>query len=202
MTPVPDKSPAEYDLIPKMTAHLDPHFVYAMLANLHDNKGEFFKQADVNKCRLKILAQTNMLEFMETVCEETGEPFAPELKAKIGPVKEDLEKRQQELAVFLDLCTPMTSPEGMAEILGGKTIREFLFTAGPHLPESMAGEAFPEDVLDQVFDYAIIQYQFGNYSLAAGCLALYRNAIARDNTLEDPKKTTAAFWGTFNFSQV
>lgn len=67
-----------------------------------------------------------------------------------------------------------------------------------HHPEGSAAResAWPKDVFDTLYEYATLQFSWGNYTLAAGCLDIYRNVMAQDPELQNSKKQYACLWGT------
>jgi len=180
---IENKTPAEYDLTHKMSKFMDRHLMFPILLEWDsDEKSDVFGKEDLLNAKIDLLKGTHMLDYLRQLMEQGGQSLPADLEAKRATVVDDLQSTLVEMTPLLAI---LDQEEVVAAELNSKSVTQF-----------MKDHNLADDCWDKLFAYAIKHFMCGGYTLSASLLKHYRNIIQKDPEREDPKKTSAALWGS------
>lgn len=172
---------AEYDLLPKLVAHLDRHLVFPLLefAASQVPEDDDAKAFEVTKAKYELLKTTNMSDFV-------GQLKA-DLEGLDSPPAEFDEKRQK---VLTRLGQFEEETRKLTELLGDEDVVTNLRSDKvANLEFLKKDHGVTIDMVNQLYEFGNFQYSCGAYAAAADLLYQFR-VLSTDND-----KVAAATWG-------
>lgn len=171
---------AQQDLTQDLSKYLDRHLIYPILEFLQDK--QMYNGKDILRAQIALFSKTNMIDSTCDMYKELGEDVPAELDARRETVLEKLESALENLRPLLEI---LCEEDKLSEMLKLKT-----------LDEMCTKYELPADIFDQLFSYAMIQYQVGRYDHTANLLEHYRNVMQYDPDRCDHQKIIHALWGS------
>ncbi|KAK6080339.1 eukaryotic translation initiation factor 3 subunit E [Seiridium cupressi] len=172
---------AEYDLLPKLVAHLDRHLIFPLLefANNQVPEDDDAKALQFTKAKYELLKTTNMTDFIGSLqAELEGLDEAPaEYDEKRQKVLSRLEQFEDETSKITDLL----GREEVVNNLRSDKVANLDFLKKEH--------GVTVDNVNALYDFGNFQYSCGNYAAASELLYQFR-VLSTDND-----KVAAATWG-------
>lgn len=171
---------AKYDLTSRMTPFLDRHLIFPIFHFLQEIG--IYKQADVTRAELNLLAETNMIDFAIDKYSAIGEEAPESLAERRDEVLQQLATSREHVLSLLEM---LEDEEKVKRISGFKSIAELC-------------EAFQldPDVIEGLVHYAKLQFDCGNYSLSGELLKHYRSMMAVDVERPMTSKYVSCIWGS------
>lgn len=176
------KELAQYDLTQRMTPFLDRHLVIPLLVFLHEVG--IYKQDDITRAEINLLAETNMVDFEQEKYESIGATVPDSLDERRGQVLSQLNTCRDKV---LPLLTILENEDEVKKIATFKSIAELC-------------EAFEldMDVIDGLVHYAKLQFDCGNYALSNELLKHYRSMMAQDTEKPLTSMQVKCIWGALS----
>jgi len=171
---------AEFDLTSKIAANLDKHLVFPLLEFLSEKN--IYDQGDLNLAKLKLLNNTNMVDFASDVhvLVYPDEEKPKKFEEKRANVVNLLKSHSAVIQPILDIMKLEEVKKQVESTREGKQLFEFL----------ERHHNFTLENLNAIFDFALIQFNCGNYSVAGEYLYFHRALVQPD----DPK-AISSLWG-------
>mmetsp|Transcript_120539 Transcript_120539/g.300699 ORF Transcript_120539/g.300699 Transcript_120539/m.300699 type:complete len:459 (-) Transcript_120539:136-1512(-) len=169
---------ARYDNTAKMTPFLDRHLIFPILNQVLESG--IYKDVDVTRVQVQLLSETSMIDYAMDQYQLIGEEPPASLVERREEVLEQLTSCKEYL---MDLLQKLEDDDAVRRIPNFKSVGE--------LCDDFQIE--PEKV-DELVRYAKMQFDCGNYELAAALLKHYRNMPHASETLTD--KQVTALWGS------
>ncbi|KAI0128997.1 eukaryotic translation initiation factor 3 subunit E [Xylariales sp. AK1849] len=172
---------AEYDLLPKLVAHLDRHLIFPLLEFAANQvpEDDDAKNLEFTKAKYELLKTTNMIDFIGSLKAEldgSDEPPA-EFNEKRQKVLSRLEQFDEETSKITDLL----GREEVVNNLRSDKVANLEFLKKDH--------SVTIDNVNALYDFGNFQYACGNYGAASELLYQFR-VLSTDND-----KVAAATWG-------
>jgi translation initiation factor 3 subunit E len=170
---------ANYDLVPKMTPFLDRHLIFPILHFLKELG--IYKSDDVTRAEIKLLEDTNMIDFVVEKYGEIGEEAPAALSERREELLPDLEDKRERVLKLLSILEDEVSVQRIQTF---KSLGEF-------------HDMFELDnkVLEHLLEYTKIMYECGDYALSSELLKHYKTIIGVDVDRLASKETLSALWG-------
>eukprot|EP00929_Paragymnodinium_shiwhaense_P017871 TRINITY_DN1276_c0_g2_i1.p1 TRINITY_DN1276_c0_g2~~TRINITY_DN1276_c0_g2_i1.p1 ORF type:complete len:445 (-),score=145.43 TRINITY_DN1276_c0_g2_i1:116-1450(-) len=170
---------AEHVLTRRMTPHLDRHLVFPILDFLRNT--EIYTEEDICKAEIELLLDTNMIDFVVEKYEKIGEKPPPSLETRRQEVLDLLVESRDKVLKMLEI---LEDEEKLAEVRSIKSL-------------SAICERFDlaSNIFDELFRYARLQFDCGNYQLSGVLLRHYQSITAQDQEQVATWRTPACTWG-------
>jgi len=171
----------KFDLTQKILPFLDKHLVFPILSNFLKQLG-LHKERDIAMAELKLLADTNMIDFVLDKYEELGEEVPESLTEKRSTVIEKLEEARE---FEIRLLETLENEESVKKMATMKTVAEIC-------------EAFEvtQAQIEGLITYAKLQFDCGNYSLSGELLKHYRVLVEKEADRMTSKTGISCVWGS------
>jgi len=145
---------AKFDLSSTMTPFFDRHLIFPMFQFFSDSG--IYSKEDVAQAEVKLLAETNMIDFTKEKMEEIGMTLEEDLDGRRAEVLESLSTERDKVLEFLKI---LEDEEQLKRLLDMKNIKD-------------ACQEFdlPPDIIDDLIKYAKLQYECGIYGIALDLL--------------------------------
>mmetsp|Transcript_30389 Transcript_30389/g.69072 ORF Transcript_30389/g.69072 Transcript_30389/m.69072 type:complete len:461 (-) Transcript_30389:78-1460(-) len=179
MTPEKAAEMAQYDLTPKMTGFLDRHLIFTILEFVQEVG--MYKQADVIRAEISLLAETNMIDFAVEKYGMIGEEAPDSLMRRRDEVVQQLQDSRENVLKLLEIL----EDEDMV-----KRISTF-----KSIPELCDAFDLEPDVIDGLQHYAKLQFDCGIYALSSELLKHYRSMISVEEQTINAKHLSC-IWGS------
>eukprot|EP00928_Gymnodinium_smaydae_P006876 TRINITY_DN1245_c0_g1_i1.p2 TRINITY_DN1245_c0_g1~~TRINITY_DN1245_c0_g1_i1.p2 ORF type:complete len:437 (-),score=147.03 TRINITY_DN1245_c0_g1_i1:479-1789(-) len=179
-SPVLTSEASKYDLTASLSPFLDRHLIVRIFPFLQESG--MYDEADICRAEIKLLSETNMIDF-------AGEKY----KALGEEIPESLDERRetviQELATYRDRSLPflqiLEDEDKVKKLATFKTMSELCseFQLEP-------------DALEVLVKYAKLQYDCGNYSFSSEVLKHVRSIMTNIGPEQfPPQKHLSCIWG-------
>eukprot|EP00930_Biecheleria_cincta_P057099 TRINITY_DN4308_c0_g1_i1.p1 TRINITY_DN4308_c0_g1~~TRINITY_DN4308_c0_g1_i1.p1 ORF type:complete len:460 (+),score=113.58 TRINITY_DN4308_c0_g1_i1:39-1382(+) len=170
----------QYDISLKVFPFLDRHLIFPILAFLQD--GGLYDNVMLQRGQLKLLSETNMIDWAIETYGGIGEEAPQELYDRRDVVLQQLESIRERVMPLLEV---LENEEKVSQIAACKNIDEVCST-------------FKLDigVVDGLVQYAKLQYDCGNYTLSGELLKHYRSMMAQDSEQSLTAKQASCIWGS------
>ncbi|KAK4112625.1 eukaryotic translation initiation factor 3, subunit 6 [Canariomyces notabilis] len=178
--------PADYDLLHKLIPRLDRHLIFPLLEfsadRLVGESGEVKdkeKAREITQAKYALLNKTNMIDYVANLyCELEGLDQPPaEFAEKRQKVLSQLDKFEQESSKIMELL----DREDVVNNLRSDKIANLEFLKREH--------DVTIEMVNALYDFALLQYSCGNYNDASDLLYRFR-VLSTDND-----KVSSATWG-------
>lgn len=180
LTPEQAQELVQYDLSSKMVPFLDRHLIFPIFNFLQDMG--IYKAKDINRALLKLMAETNMIDWMEEMYTTLGEPVPPSLNQRRQDVLQQISDSRDKVLPLLEI---LEDEEKVKKMTNFKSISELC-------------EAFDlnVDVIEGLVHFAKLQYDCGNYNLSGELLKHYRQMMPQDPALPQTSRQVSCIWGS------
>eukprot|EP00931_Biecheleriopsis_adriatica_P113380 TRINITY_DN8839_c0_g1_i1.p1 TRINITY_DN8839_c0_g1~~TRINITY_DN8839_c0_g1_i1.p1 ORF type:complete len:459 (-),score=124.07 TRINITY_DN8839_c0_g1_i1:173-1549(-) len=170
----------QYDLTLKMVPFLDRHLIFPML-NFLQEVG-LYKPEAIQRAQLQLLAETNMIDWAVETYEKIGETVPESLTHRRDMVLQQMGESRDKVLPLLEI---LEEEEQVQKIATCKSIDELCSTFDLDV-----------SVIEELVNYARIQYDCGNYVLSAELLKHYRSMMAQDAERPMTSKQVSCIWGS------
>eukprot|EP00927_Polykrikos_kofoidii_P071037 TRINITY_DN67374_c0_g1_i1.p1 TRINITY_DN67374_c0_g1~~TRINITY_DN67374_c0_g1_i1.p1 ORF type:complete len:480 (-),score=91.97 TRINITY_DN67374_c0_g1_i1:217-1656(-) len=171
---------AKYDLTGKITPYLDRHLVIPILNFLAETG--IYNKDDITRAEISLLTETNMIEYAvekyALIGEEAPESLCEEQKQMVLTRLSESQQRVLKLLIIFE------DEEKLYRLRNFKSLSDIC-----------RDFEFHDDVFDNLFDYAKMQFDCGNYALAENLLKHYQNIMSQDAEQPPSWRQTSSMWG-------
>eukprot|EP00933_Yihiella_yeosuensis_P070017 TRINITY_DN7729_c0_g2_i1.p1 TRINITY_DN7729_c0_g2~~TRINITY_DN7729_c0_g2_i1.p1 ORF type:complete len:464 (-),score=128.14 TRINITY_DN7729_c0_g2_i1:117-1508(-) len=180
LTDAEAKELVKYDLTTKMVPFLDRHLIFPVFTFLEEIA--LYKKKDINRAQLKLLSDTNMIDWaIEQYASIEEEPPAA-LKERREQVINQLNDSRERVLKLLEI---LEDEEKVQKIATFKSITDLC----THFELEV-------EVIDGLVQYAKLQYDCGNYQLSGELLKHYRSMMSQDAEGPMTSRQVSCIWGS------
>ncbi|CAK0809984.1 unnamed protein product [Prorocentrum cordatum] len=170
---------ARYDLCSKISPFLDRHLILPILIFVKDL--DVYKVDDITRAEIKLLEDTNMIDFIVDKYPLIGEEAPAALMERREGLLASLEASRERIFKLLQI---LEDDEEVKRIPGFKSLGEFYTQF-----------ELDEKVLDDLLQYTKLMYECGDYGLCVELLKHYKTILAVDTERPVNKDTISMLWG-------
>jgi len=170
---------AKYNLCSKMTPFLDRHLIFPILHFVKEL--QVYKDEDITRAEIKLLEDTNMIDFTAERYSLIGEEPPEALMDSRGDLLASLEESRNRVLKLLGI---LEDDVAVARIQTFKSLGEFYSEL-----------ELDEKVLDHLLEYTKSMYECGDYALSFELLKHYKTIIAVELERVATKDVISALWG-------